>query len=150
MAIEFRNPRELLPHEGYSRLRAVLLMLRMLAAGRFTRPILIDAQSGTILDGHHRCKASRWLGLPRVPVCSVDYLAEGGVAVHARRPQIAVTKAEVLASARAGTPFPRKTTRHVYTAPRWHPVALWQLRAARATNTTHREPQLAQAQGPAA
>jgi hypothetical protein len=130
MAIELRNPRELLPHEGYSRLRAALLMVRMLASGRFSRPILIDAQSGTILDGHHRCRASRWLGLPRVPVCSVDYLAEGAVAVHARRPRIAVSKEDVLRSARAGTLFPRKTTRHVYAAPRWQPVALWQLRAA--------------------
>jgi hypothetical protein len=143
MLFELRNPRELLPHESFSRLRAALLMLKMLASGHFTRPILIDAQSGTILDGHHRCKASRWLGLARVPVCSVDYLVEGSVAVHARRPQLAVTKEDVLRSARAGTLFPRKTTRHVYAVPQWHPVALWQLRAA------DRVAQLTHAQGPA-
>jgi hypothetical protein len=83
----------------------------------FYKPIIVDDASGTILDGHHKTAAARRLGLRRVPVLAVDYLADERIAVDVwpgcGRDRVA--KVDVLDMAAAGGLFPPKTSRHVFT-----------------------------------
>ncbi len=80
--------------------------------GRLRYPILVDKHSGVILDGHHRFRAYRELGFETIPCLLVDYHSEL-VSVRSRRPDIAVSKAEVIRRALSGELFPPKTTRHI-------------------------------------
>ena len=80
--------------------------------GRLRHPILVDKQSGVILDGHHRFRAYRELGFETIPCLLVNYHSEL-VSVQSRRSDIAVSKAEVIRRALSGELFPPKTTQHI-------------------------------------
>ena len=49
--------------------------------GGFTKPLLVDSVSGSILDGHHRYSVALSLNLKRVPVILIDYLADDQITV---------------------------------------------------------------------
>lgn len=80
-------------------------------------PILVDRATGVILDGHHRFQAYRHLGFAKIPCYLIDYQAHW-IEVRSRRPEVTVTKAEVLRRALSGELFPPKTTRHILHWPR--------------------------------
>lgn len=80
--------------------------------GRLRHPILVDKRSGVILDGHHRFRAYRELGFETIPCVLVDYQSDI-VSVRSRRPDIAVSKDEVIRRALSGELFPPKTTQHI-------------------------------------
>jgi hypothetical protein len=111
---------ELKPHEQVIFMRGLFLLTRMFYAQVFTRPILVDAKSGVILDGHHRWWASKRLGLQLIPCYCVDYLNDTTVSCEPRRKNIPVSKALVIACASKGGTFPPKTTRHRYELPPSH------------------------------
>jgi len=79
--------------------------------GVLHEPVLVDIDTLTILDGHHRVSALRRLGARWVPAVLVDYMGEL-VRVESWRPGISVSKEEVIARARRGLLYPPKTTRH--------------------------------------
>jgi ParB-like chromosome segregation protein Spo0J len=123
-------PTELLPHEDVDKERVAGLAGEIRAAGFFYPPVLADAGTRVILDGHHRWHASRRLGLALVPCWCVDYLGDPVIRVISRREDIEVTKPGVLAMAAAGRIYPHKTTRHMYDLPGWiEPVPLSRLLA---------------------
>ncbi len=105
------------PHERVSISRAIALLLHMYFFRVFPAPILIDRESHTILDGHHRHWAARMLGVKKIPCVVIEYLSDSTVQVETRRPTITVDKSEVLIRSRSGNLFPHKTTRHIYTLP---------------------------------
>ena len=80
----------------------------------FYKPIIVDRGSMVILDGHHKWTAAKSLGLARVPVLLVDYLADGGVEVDVWPDcgKDSITKHEVLEMGLSGGVFPPKTSRH--------------------------------------
>jgi len=80
----------------------------------FYKPIIVDRRSMVILDGHHKWTAAKSLGLARVPVLLVDYLADGGVEVDVWPDcgKDSITKHEVLEMGLSGGVFPPKTSRH--------------------------------------
>ena len=80
----------------------------------FYKPIIVDRGSMVILDGHHKWTAAKSLGLARVPVLLVDYLADEGVEVDVWPDcgKDSVTKHEVLEMGLSGGVFPTKTSRH--------------------------------------
>ena len=80
----------------------------------FYKPIIVDSESMVILDGHHKWTAAKNLGLARVPVLLVDYLADGGVEVDVWPDcgKNSITKHEVLEMGISGIVFPPKTSRH--------------------------------------
>ena len=80
----------------------------------FYKPIIVDRGSMVILDGHHKWTAAKSLGLARVPVLLVDYLADEGVEVDVWPDcgKDSVTKHEVLEMGLSGGVFPPKTSRH--------------------------------------
>ena len=122
------NPGELKPHERIGLGRAVWVIAKILKDGKFTDPILVDERTRTILDGHHRRFAAKFLGLKRMPCWTVDYFAEASVELFPRRKNISVDKQSVVRRAEAGNPYPRKTTRHSYQTPAAPALPLRQLK----------------------
>ena len=45
----------------------------------FTKPLIADKTTGTILDGHHRFAVAQRLGLARIPVVCIEYLDDDTV-----------------------------------------------------------------------
>ena len=45
----------------------------------FTKPLIADKATGTILDGHHRFAVAQRLGLARIPVVCIEYLDDDTV-----------------------------------------------------------------------
>lgn len=80
--------------------------------GRLRHPILVDKNSGVILDGHHRFRAYKELGFETILCVLVDYQSDI-VSVRSRRPEITVSKAEIIRRALDGKLFPPKTTQHI-------------------------------------
>jgi len=125
--ILFIHPVELKPHEQVRLSRVLLVLAKIVLTGKFTTPLLIDLNTKTILDGHHRCHVAKMLGLKRIPCYCVDYLKEESIRIHPRRSDISVRKDDALRIATSGKIFPHKTTRHKYKMPTFVPVPLNQL-----------------------
>ncbi|MCX6778399.1 MAG: ParB N-terminal domain-containing protein [Candidatus Micrarchaeota archaeon] len=75
-------------------------------------PILVDAATFTVLDGHHRVEAMKRLGHRYITARLVDY-NHPSIEVHPRRKAIPVDKKKVVEMAENGKRYPPKTTRHV-------------------------------------
>lgn len=101
----------LLPHEMTQADRLSKLLREIREDGFLRVPILVDAKTGTVLDGHHRLEALRRLGAHLVPAALVDYDSPD-VSVTPRRVDVPVSKAEVRRAAISGELMPPKTTRH--------------------------------------
>ena len=80
----------------------------------YTKPLLLDRLSGTILDGHHRYHVALRLELSCVPCVFIDYLDDDSIELdvwpHCGRDT--VTKQEVIDAALSGNLFSPKTSRH--------------------------------------
>ena len=80
----------------------------------YTKPLLIDRSTGTILDGHHRFHVAMRLELLCVPCVLIDYLEDGMIELDVL-PNCGredVTKKEVIEAALTGDLFSPKTSRH--------------------------------------
>jgi hypothetical protein len=113
----FIDPRELHAHEAVrgEHIRRIVEMIRR--TGFFHPPLLIDRESKVVLDGHHRLQASYVLGCREVPCYCVDYLKDDSVNLESWRPEISVTKEQVIAMGLSDDLYPFKTTRHRYVLP---------------------------------
>lgn len=121
-------PGQLVPHEEVDGARVQSLAAEIRAAGAFYPPVLIDATTRVILDGHHRWHAAALLGLRVMPCYCVDYLHDPVIRVMSRRSDVEVSKESVISIALAGRVYPHKTTRHMYDLPEWvEPVPLARL-----------------------
>lgn len=128
--ILFIDPRFLKPHEKINYFRFFWLLVKILHEGVFIKPILVDSESKTILDGHHRCLVAQILGLKRVPCWCIQYLYDDAILVESRRAGIVVNKKEIVKRAKLGNLYPYKTTRHVYVSPHFAPLPLRHLKTS--------------------
>ena len=82
----------------------------------FYKPIVVDATTMVILDGHHKWTASRVLELHKVPVVSIDYLGDASVVVDVWPDcgRDSITKQEVIEMGLSEDVFPPKTSRHSF------------------------------------
>lgn len=110
-------PDDLRAHEDVDPARVASVADEIRAAGVFYPPVLVDAVTHVILDGHHRWRAATLLKLRVVPCYCVDYLGDDSVRVKSRRDDISVSKTEIIATALRGAVYPQKTTRHMYDLP---------------------------------
>jgi hypothetical protein len=79
--------------------------------GMLKKPILVDKNTLTILDGHHRLNVLKKLGLRKIPVVLVDYY-DPHIVVRKWGTNKILDKEKVLKIARCGKLFPPKTTQH--------------------------------------
>ena len=80
----------------------------------YTKPLLIDRATGTILDGHHRYQVAQRLELLCVPCVLIDYLEDSLIEldVWPNCGRDKITKNEVIQAALSGNLFTPKTSRH--------------------------------------
>ena len=112
MRISIIEIKKLKPHEKTNPQRLKQLRQKILADKKIRNPIIVDKNSLTILDGHHRTAAARCLGLKRIPACLINY-QNRNIKVLSRRTNIKVSKKMILSHALTGKKLPVKTTRHI-------------------------------------
>ena len=102
------------PHEEIKiKNRDKLLEMTKKCVG-FTKPLLVDSQTGSILDGHHRHSVAVCLNLKRVPAILIDYLSidEISVDVWPGSGLETITKQQVIDMSLSGDLYPPKTSKH--------------------------------------
>lgn len=105
----------LIPHEDVVRSKVDLITRDIEVSGCVKYPLLVDARSFVVLDGHHRLEALKEIGIHLAPAFFVDY-ARDYVDVYPFRKEIYVDKVSVLRKAlEERNVFPPKTTKHVLT-----------------------------------
>ncbi|MFA5076591.1 MAG: ParB N-terminal domain-containing protein [Patescibacteria group bacterium] len=106
--------KKLKPHERISTRRVQQLIKYINGRGLFTTPIIVEKNSKTILDGHHRVAALRLLGCSLVPAIMVDYRSQY-IKVYLRHNHLPMEllKDLVIKTASNGVILPHKTTRHL-------------------------------------
>lgn len=119
MIIKFTlyNLSALKAHEQVSASHLLKLKHEILQDQVLKRPLIVDAQTGVILDGHHRFRLLLSFGYLFAPTYLVNYLTEQEIQVLSNRSEFPVTKPIVLARGLAGRLFPYKTTRHIFACP---------------------------------
>ena len=82
--------------------------------GAQRKPILVDKQTGVILDGHHRHAVAESLGLKRIAVIAINYLDDDSIHLEKRSTDIAVSisKEQVISMGLSKKNFPAKVTKH--------------------------------------
>ena len=105
----------LLPHEQVEGKQVDKLERMTLRWKAYTKPLLVDRKTGTILDGHHRAEVAKRMELQCLPCVLVDYLEDDRVTltVWPNCGRDTLEKEEVVEAALAGELFPPKTSRHL-------------------------------------
>ncbi len=115
MKVELVPVETLLPHEKVEEHRVDNLEKMTLRWRAYTKPLLVDRKTGTILDGHHRTKVAVRMELQCLPCVLVDYLEDDGISVSVwpNSGRGAIQKEEVIEAALSGNLFEPKTSRHM-------------------------------------
>jgi len=102
------------PHEEVKPRNVDTLHEMTLRWSAYTKPLLVDRNTGAILDGHHRYHVGIRIGLSRLPVIKVDYLSDDGIDldIWPASDLESLTKQQVIEMALSGEVFPPKTSRH--------------------------------------
>jgi hypothetical protein len=87
------------------------LAQRIVESGIWTHPIRVCARSGLVMDGNHRLKAAKSLGLLRVPVVPLSYESQR-IKVRNRRDGAPLARSRFDAVIRAAALLPYKATLH--------------------------------------
>jgi ParB-like nuclease domain len=103
----------LVPSEMVLEAQVQDLARRIVESGIWTHPIPVCARSGLVMDGNHRLKAAKSLGLRRVPVVPLSYESER-VKVRNRRDGMPFERSRFDAVIRAAALLPYKTTLHEF------------------------------------
>ncbi|WP_243637203.1 ParB N-terminal domain-containing protein [Aeropyrum pernix] len=99
------------PHEEVEDDRLELLLEDIRRRRVVVKPILVDAKTLVILDGHHRFNALKILGARYAPAVLVDYDSPC-VSVGSWREGVSVSKEEVRRRGVEGRLYPPRTSRH--------------------------------------
>jgi ParB-like chromosome segregation protein Spo0J len=86
LRVKLLSPDDIVPHEEVVDARVSGLARDIMFAGVLIRPIIVDSETGLLIDGHHRLAALRRLGARTIPAVLIDYLTDVGKVVI-RRPE---------------------------------------------------------------
>ena len=80
----------------------------------YTKPLLLDRTTGTILDGHHRDNVAKRIGLLCVPCVLIDYLDDDSIELDLwpNSGRDSISKQDVIDAALSGELMHPKTSRH--------------------------------------
>jgi L-serine kinase (ADP) len=104
-------------HARYDQHHTTESALMILANGYFTHPICLDRQTMTLVDGHHRYRATQLLGFAYVPSALVAYWSDD-IRVAAWRDGEQISRQDVFVAAKSGNLMPVKTSRHFFLNPK--------------------------------
>ncbi|OYT47088.1 MAG: transcriptional regulator [Desulfurococcales archaeon ex4484_42] len=99
-------------HEGTLSNRVYMLKKVLESAKLLKYPLLVDARTFTILNGHHRFHALVSLGYEYIPIFPVDY-AEDYVEVYSLRKEFKVSKIEVIKRSLSKRKYSPRTSKHI-------------------------------------
>lgn len=71
--ITFLPINDLIPHEDTESDRVLRILVSILNSKIITKPIIVEEKKKIIIDGHHRLKALKAIGVPKVPVFTANY-----------------------------------------------------------------------------
>ncbi len=74
--IRLLSPSDIIPHEGVEVPRVEGLVKDIGRRGVLLKPIIVDAETGLLVDGHHRLEALKRLGARVVPAVLIDYVVD--------------------------------------------------------------------------
>lgn len=113
-AIELYPLSELKQHEEIDEEYLPDLVQHISDDGFLKKPIVIDAETKVIIDGHHRFNAAKQMGLQKIPALPIQYMHDDRIDILPFREDIPVSKQSVLEMASSGKVYPYKTTKHVF------------------------------------
>ena len=101
-------------HEEVHQKKVIELFEMTLKWGGYTKPLIVDKETGAILDGHHRFEVGKRLKLKHLPVIIIDYLKDESITVSTwpNSKINKVTKKDVIDMALSEKLFPPKTSKH--------------------------------------
>ncbi|WDD95453.1 hypothetical protein Bsp3421_005629 [Burkholderia sp. FERM BP-3421] len=108
------RPEHLLPTEEFIEARVQDVSREIAALGCWRYPLLIEQATHVIMDGHHRREFALRSALSWVPCLLLDY---SSVILASRRPEFALSPADVIARGLRRHLYPPKTTRHQLRTP---------------------------------
>ena len=114
MEVELVPLEVLRPHEQIISSKVDQLLRMTNRWNAYTKPLLIDRITGTILDGHHRFHVAQRLSLKCVPCVLIDYLDDDSIEldVWPNCGRDSISKNEVIDAAMSGELLHPKTSRH--------------------------------------
>ena len=82
----------------------------------FTKPLVVDKSTGSLLDGHHRYSVACLLNLKNVPAICVDYFSDDSIVVETwpNSEYDEISKKDVVEMSLSSELFPPKTSRHIF------------------------------------
>jgi len=103
------------PHEQVIQKKVTQLEKMTMRWNAYTKPLLVDGATGTILDGHHRFEIAKRLGLQCLPCVVVDYLEDDSIALMLwpNSDREVITKQDVIDAGMSGDLMSPKTSRHL-------------------------------------
>ena len=103
------------PHEQVIQKKVTQLEKMTMRWNAYTKPLLVDGATGTILDGHHRFEIAKRLGLQCLPCVVVDYLEDDSIALMLwpNSDREVITKQDVIDAGMRGDLMSPKTSRHL-------------------------------------
>jgi hypothetical protein len=103
------------PHEQVIQKKVIQLEKMTMRWNAYTKPLLVDGATGTILDGHHRFEIAKRLGLQCLPCVVVDYLEDDSIALMLwpNSDREVITKQDVIDAGMSGDLMSPKTSRHL-------------------------------------
>ena len=103
------------PHEQVIQKKVDQLERMTIRWDAYTKPLLVDGATGTILDGHHRFEIARRLDLQCLPCVVVDYLDDDSITLllWPNSDREGITQDDVIQAGLSGDLMPPKTSRHL-------------------------------------
>ena len=103
------------PHEQIIQKKVDQLERMTIRWDAYTKPLLVDGATGTILDGHHRFEIAKRLDLQCLPCVVVDYLYDDSITLllWPSSDREGITKDDVIQAGLSGDLMPPKTSRHL-------------------------------------
>lgn len=104
---------ELKPTEHINEGRMIALAKHIARQGHWSKPILIDASSRAIMDGHHRFHAAKLLKLAKLPCLMLSY-DDPNLRVVSWAGGSPFNPDKILQAAKSGNLLEFKTTKHSF------------------------------------
>lgn len=120
--IEISKLRE---HEKTNDRHMKKLMKEIIRDNLIKEPIIVEKETLVILDGHHRTKIARALGLTKIPAYLINY---NRVRLRFRRKDYKADKKTIIRRAFERDLLPAKTTEHILKKPKPVNIKLDELR----------------------
>lgn len=104
---------KVIPHEDIDPINLDLISSKILEDGFWFIPVIIDEETGIIMDGHHRYNFAVQSGFSVIPCYQLSYSSEK-VKVFDWRSGAPFSNERIFEKVNEGLLFPPKTTRHVF------------------------------------